>query len=95
MRIDFRGLFGLFTTKKREEIIMGKPVVSDKDFVIACAKNANVEAIISATGLKRATIMSRAKKLRKLGVCIPEFSRQKKIIDIKGLNDLIGGKVSG
>jgi hypothetical protein len=68
---------------------MAKPQVTDVDFVKACVNSKTAEAVASATGLKHSTVLSRAAKLRKAGVNLPEFDRAKKVLDVKALNALI------
>jgi hypothetical protein len=65
--------------KPKESTNMAKPQVTDVDFVKACVNSKTAEAVASATGLKHSTVLSRAAKLRKAGVNLPEFDRAKKL----------------
>lgn len=65
--------------------------VSDADFVKACVTGKTPDEIVKLTGLKKSTVLSRANKMRKLGVKIPEFERAKKNFNVDELNKLIPG----
>ena len=78
--------------KEEREIMAKKITVSDENFVLACIDNSTVAAISAKLGLKPATVASRANKLRKAGVNLPEFDRATKVLDVAGLNALIAAE---
>ena len=68
---------------------MVKKPVSDVDFVTAWAKSKSLDEVVKATGLAKLSVQARAHRLRKAGVKLPRFRRQK-VTDVEGLNDLLG-----
>ena len=69
-----------------------KKRVSNKDFVQAYLLYKSYGELAQAIGLSVASVASRANKLRKLGVKLPKYERASstKVLDIDGLNALIG-----
>ncbi len=68
---------------------MVKKPVTDVDFVTAWAKSKSLDEVVKATGLAKLSVQARAHRLRKAGVKLPRFRRQK-VTDVEGLNDLLG-----
>ena len=66
-----------------------RSVLTDVEFVTAWIKASNYEEIVATTGLSRTSIQARAAKLRKAGVKLPKYGRVHKVVDVKGLNELI------
>ncbi len=66
-----------------------KKRVSDHDFVVEYCDSISYEELAFNLDLTRASVASRANKLRKLGVKLPEYDRAKKVVDIAALNALI------
>jgi hypothetical protein len=71
------------------ETIVVKKTISDVDFVTAWAKSKSLDDVVKATGLAKLSVQARAHRLRKAGVKLPKFKRQK-VTDVEGLNDLLG-----
>lgn len=63
--------------------------VTDVDFVTAWAKAKSLDEVVKATGLAKPSVQARAHRLRKAGVKLPKFRRQK-ATDVEGLNNLLG-----
>jgi hypothetical protein len=58
--------------------------ITDVDFVTAWAKSKSLEDVVKATGLAKPSVQARAHRLRKAGVKLPRFRRQK-VTDVEGL----------
>ena len=67
-----------------------KKRVSNKDYVQAYLLYKSYPELAEAIGLSRASVASRANKLRKAGVNLPKYVRAKSELDVAGLNSLIG-----
>lgn len=68
-----------------------KPRVPDSDFVKAYASCDNYDEVARLTGLTKASVASRANKLRKAGVNLKKFARAPgKGTDVASLNALLG-----
>ena len=63
--------------------------VSNEDFVRTCVASKSYAEVATATGLTTASVQTRFAKLRKLGVNLPTYARQKKALDVDALNALI------
>ena len=67
-----------------------KTHVPDSDFVKAYAACTNYSDLARLTGLTKASVASRANKLRKAGVKLVKYARVAKETDVTGLNALLG-----
>ena len=69
---------------------MAKTQTSNVNFVKAYMASRSSEELAANTGLTLESARSRAAKLRKAGVNLPKFSRER-AIDIAGLNAIVNG----
>ena len=53
-------------------------------------KAGNYEEVVTLTGMAKPSVIARATRLRKAGVKLPKYGRAHRIVDVKGLNELIG-----
>ena len=63
--------------------------VSDVEFVNAWMKSSNYAEVLDLLGMAKQSIQARAAHLRKVGVKLPKYGRQRRMVDVKGLNELI------
>jgi hypothetical protein len=68
---------------------VAKPRISNEDFVRDYDSCVSYDELAKLTGLTKASVAARAGKLRKLGVNLEPYDRQKAEVNVEALNALL------
>jgi hypothetical protein len=79
----------VFQIKGDSTVADSKPRVSNVDFVTAYKSSSSHNELAKKIGLTKASVASRAAKLRKLGVNLAKYAREKPAVDVEALNAIL------